>query len=363
MGYSFETGDHCVAFFFSIISRVALSLHGNEMETTLKFSALKQYVMADSLPVCGGRTMINLMQAGIKTQISVVPAMVSKTKASGNGFLRWFTGASAFLCLGMAFLQASAITTAAQDTNSRPARSVEAVEALRQSSWEELETGLASLKANTALGTQVLALKISPEHFRFSIEQQATPKGERASSVAERTGGIIAFNGGFFGQKGQGDLYPVGMLIDDGKAVSSAWSNIGGFLALREDGRPEITLSRAGAPEWALEAVQSKPVLIETGGLWAMRTNGTELERRSLICILPDNNVVFMIISGGGLTLFEAGWLMRSPKWGGYFDCDRAIALDGGGSTQLKVRDHSQLDVSGVTGVQNLLVVHRRSQQ
>ena len=289
--------------------------------------------------------------------------MVCKTKVSGKSFLRWFAATSTFLCLGIAFLLTSAFTSIAQDVNSRPARSVEAVEALRLSSWEELETGLASLKANTALGTQVLALKISPEHFRFSIEQQATSKGERASAVVERTGGIIAFNGGFFGQKGEGDLYPVGMLIDDGKSVSGAWNSIGGFLALREDGWPDITLSQAGAPQWATEAVQSKPVLIETGGLWAMRTNGTELERRNLICILPDNNVVLMIISGGGLTLFEAGWLMRSPKWGGYFDCDRAIALDGGGSTQLKVRDHSQLDVTGVTGVQNLLVVHRRSQQ
>ena len=215
-------------------------------------------------------------------------------------------------------------------------------------------------QATTALGTRLTSFKISPKLFRFSVEQQDAPTGERAGSVLRRTGGIIAINGGFFGLKQNGQLYPVGELIVDGASQSASWTSIGGYLALGEEGIPDITLSSDGAPEWAREAVQSKPVLIEAGGRWAMRTNGTELERRSIICVLEDGDILLMVVSGVGLTLFEAGWVLRAPDWGGFYGCDRAIALDGGGSTQLKVKGQTQLDVTGLTPVQNLLVIHRR---
>ena len=248
----------------------------------------------------------------------------------------------------------------AQDATSRPPRAEEAVAALQRASWEQLEEGLSLHQAVTALGTRLTTLKISPRLFRFSIEQQETPMGERAGAVLRRTGGVVAVNGGFFGQKADGQLYPVGELIDDGTSVSGSWSSVGGYLALNDDGVPDITLSSEGAPEWAREAVQTRPVLIEAGGRWAMRTNGTELERRSLFCVLGDGDLLLMVVSGGGLTLYEAGWVLRAANWGGHYGCEKAIALDGGGSTQLKVRGQSQLDVTGLTPVQNLLVVHRR---
>jgi exopolysaccharide biosynthesis protein len=248
----------------------------------------------------------------------------------------------------------------ASDISTPPPRAAEVISTLKFAQWEQLDDGLMLHQAYTALGTRLTALKMSADKFRFSIEQQSSPTGERASSVLERTSGHIAINGGFFGQKNDGSLYPVGQLIDDGVSHSTPWSNVGGYLAIGKEGNPDIIPSSNGLPAGIGDAVQTKPVLIEAGGLWAMNTNGTELARRSLVCILGDGDILLVVVSGGGLTLYEAGWILRSPKWGGFYDCDRAIAMDGGGSTQLQVRDNSQLDVTGLTPVQNLLVVHKR---
>ncbi len=274
--------------------------------------------------------------------------------------LRSLLAACFVVCMSLVGIALPIEQADAQDATSRPPRAEEAVAALQRASWEQLEEGLSLHQAVTALGTRLTTLKISPKLFRFSIEQQETPMGERAGAMLRRTGGVIAVNGGFFGQKADGQLYPVGELIDDGASVSSSWSSVGGYLAFNDDGVPDITLSSDGAPEWAREAVQTRPVLIEKGGRWAMRTNGTELERRSLVCVLGDGDILLMVVSGGGLTLYEAGWVLRAANWGGHYGCEKAIALDGGGSTQLKVRGQSQLDVTGLTPVQNLLVVHRR---
>ena len=60
------------------------------------------------------------------------------------------------------------------------------------------------------------------------------------------------------------------------------------------------------------------------------------------------------------LSLYEAGWALRGEEWGGWFDCDSAIALDGGGSTQLYVEQHSKFTVLGDTPVHNAFVVKRK---
>ena len=70
--------------------------------------------------------------------------------------------------------------------------------------------------------------------------------------------------------------------------------------------------------------------------------------------------MLIVLVSGQGLSLFEAGWLLRGENWGGWFDCDSAIALDGGGSTQLYVADHPEMTIEGATPVQNALVVKRK---
>jgi exopolysaccharide biosynthesis protein len=267
-----------------------------------------------------------------------------------------------FARVGMAgiWLLLSSALSMAQDAGDRPARTSEAVFALQNATWSELEKGLSLLQANTALGTRLTVLRIDPDLFSFSVIQQDRPDGERADEVLNRTGAAIAVNGGFFSIRKDDALAPVGMLMDDGVKISNPWVVTGGFVGISPEGRLKITESEKGIPEGIHEAIQSRPVLIEPGGLWAMRTNANDQERRTLLCLLKEGDAILVMISGGGLSLYEAGWLLRRPDRGGMFGCDSAIGLDGGGSTQLSVRERPELNVTGFSRVQNFLVVSHR---
>jgi hypothetical protein len=258
------------------------------------------------------------------------------------------------------FVGAFSVASLAQDASMRPPHASEVVGELERASWETVSDDLSLLEVSTALGTRITALRFNLEAYSLAIEQQQKPKGERASRVIERLGAEVVVNGGFFSIGPDEELKPVGMLILDGEARSTAWTRDGGFLALNLEGIPSITLSKEGPPMWAANAIQSKPVLIEPGGKWAMNTNGTDLEARTLFCLLPGKEAALVLVHGGGLTLFEAGWMLRAKKWGGYFGCDSAIALDGGSSTQLSVGGRPDLKISGLSKVQNFVVVKRR---
>lgn len=247
----------------------------------------------------------------------------------------------------------------AQDASNRPARAAEAANALKAARWKTLEEGFSVLEASTALGTEITVLMIPADDFRIDIVQQNTTNGERAKSVLRRTNASIVINGGFFGMNEDGTLFPVGQLVEDGVTHSPPWFGQGGYLILDENGRAEIRPSREGLPDNTMEALQSRPVLMEPGRTWAMRTNGIEPAWRTLFCVLDSGDYLVMVVTGGGLTLFEAGWLFRGTRWGGVFDCDSAIALDGGGSTQMSIRGHKELKVTGLTPVQNLLAFTR----
>lgn len=267
------------------------------------------------------------------------------------------------LCAVLTGIRLSGLQAAAQNPTQIPPRTTEAVNSLQESAWRQLSPGLEAIEVATALGTRLVGLRIANDGYRFNVVQQEGEKGEKVRSVVRRLDAVLGVNGGFFASSAEGRLSPVGMLIDDGEPQSAAWPQTGGFLAIDDDGAPSITLSSDGAPEGAFEAIQSRPVILEPGGKWAMNTNGNDPEPRTIFCRLDEDTSLILVVAGHGLSLYEAGWLLRSPAWGGFFDCDSAIALDGGSSTQLTIAGEWDLRSDALVGVQNFLVVQRRDSE
>ena len=237
-----------------------------------------------------------------------------------------------------------------------PQLTAELAAALSAQSWSQLADGLRIIRAGSPAGTRITALEVSPDHFSLRIAVQHGNDGERVDAFGEREGAVLAINGGFFGEKEPGKgLYPVGLLRREGRDLSEGWSKTGGYLAISADGF-DLRPSGAGVPAGFAQLLQSKPMLIEPGGKWAMNTNSRLQRWRSLVCLRPDGNLVIALVTGFGLSLYEAGWLMRGAEDGGFFGCDSALALDGGGSSQLWVRDRPDLAVRGETPVHNALV-------
>lgn len=241
----------------------------------------------------------------------------------------------------------------------RPDRIDGAVAAIEAADWARLEPGLAVKRVVVRDGPSLTAFRIDQRRFRFEIAVQSGPDGERVDSFGPRTGGVLAVNGGFFGERDHGKgLYPVGLLRTEAGDRSPNWPSAGGYLLLGAEGA-SIAQSSANPPD-APKLLQSKPLLIEPGGRWAMNTNQQLGRPRTALCILPGGEAILMLVSGPGLSLYETGWLFREREIGGHFGCDSALALDGGGSTQLWVDGRDDLEIVGETAVHNSLVLLRR---
>lgn len=262
--------------------------------------------------------------------------------------------------LAVVFVLSDSGRPAAQEPGAAPANTASLAAACAREEWREIEPGLDVLQAAGGNGAAITALRIDQNRFRLAMAIQSEAAGERVDTLGRDAGAIAAINGGFFGEAENGDtLFSVGLLRVDGRQLSRPWRRAGGFLALEANGI-RLSPTRAGPPEAVPDVLQSKPMLIEPGGRWAMNTNRPLRRWRSLVCIGKDGELLLAAITGLGLSLYEAGWLMRGRAAGGYFGCTAALALDGGGSTQLWVAGRGDLSIRGETPVHNALVVTRR---
>ncbi len=234
--------------------------------------------------------------------------------------------------------------------------------ALAQARWQNLEEGLDVMKVITPDGLVLAAYKISPDNFSFSVAVQSEDQGARAREIGEREGAVLVTNAGFFAVNGSGGLYPIGYLRVDDEVLSKGWADAGGTITF---GDRSISLlpTEDGIPQHEFDVLQSRPMLIEPGGNWAMGSNAGPVKFRTLLCTLSDGEVILATITRVGLTLFEAGWLLRETDQGGFFGCDAAIALDGGRSTQVWHSGEPQYSFDGFTPVYSFLVVRQRETQ
>lgn len=262
---------------------------------------------------------------------------------------------------GAVFMLASLIvsTTVSHSENANtPDDSADAIRALNASQWQELENGLQIIRAVTEGGVEIKAFRISPDNHNFSIELQSDTIGSRVKDVGEEAGAVVAANAGFFASTGS-RLYSVGYLRLNGEVKSKGWNDAGGILSFKPDGI-ELIPTHKGIPGGDFDVIQSKPMLIEPGGKWAMGSNSGLAKPRTVICTTTGGDVILSAVTRFGLTLYEAGWLMRSKEDGGFFDCDAALAFDGGRSTQIWYSGDQKYSSSGISPVHNFFVVRQK---
>jgi hypothetical protein len=271
----------------------------------------------------------------------------------------WFLAWLRVACAGTLVLFLTSRAAGLEITDA-PSRSREMARVMEAASFVEIEPGLAVLAAKDLTGTAIFAFRIDQDRFRFDLALQEVPDGERVDVLGPRAGAVFAVNGGFFGEKApEKGLYPVGLLRIAGRDLSPNWKTTGGYLLFGPSAL-SIAPSSAQPPNAPQTMLQSKPLMIAPGGRWVMNTNQQIARPRTMVCMLPDGHVVLLAVIGTGLSLFEAGWLLRDPSDGGRFGCDSALALDGGGSTQLWVAGRTDLSFAGETTVHNALVLMRR---
>ena len=247
-------------------------------------------------------------------------------------------------------------------TPNLPDEARKVVVSLNASQWQELENGLQVIRAITEDGVVMTSFKISQENFAFSIETQKSDSGSRAKEIGEQEGAVALANAGFFAITSSSALYSIGYLRLNGQVLSKGWPSAGGIVSFKPEGI-ELTPTHQGIPTGTFDAIQSKPMLIEPGGVWAMGSNAGSAKPRTILCQLEGGDLILSTITRSGLTLYEAGWVMRDTSVGGFFGCDVALAFDGGRSTQIWYSGDEKYSSSGISPVHNFFVVRQKEDQ
>lgn len=259
----------------------------------------------------------------------------------------------------IAILQTCGIVVKAAQDHAAPPRTLLVSNHLKIQKYTEIVPGMSVIKTRAPGGIELIAIRVKQNNFQFGLVKQRNDWGNWVEDTGKQEKAVVAFNGGFFSINKEIRRIPVGLLKINNVEYSSAWKKSGGYLVFRAGGLAILPTAGNAIPRDPF-VLQSKPTLIEPGGKWAMNTNRAIPKKRTLVCIDDNGDTIVLAIVSGGLSLYEAGWLMRGEDVGGYFNCDSALAMDGGGSTQIWVKDRPDLSYTGETPVHNAIIIRPR---
>lgn len=224
--------------------------------------------------------------------------------------------------------------------------------------WRTIAPGVAFAERRVSAGgegrwTRILLLRMDPARIGLRLEARLTPgldRGDWTVDAAPR-GALAAFNAGQFR-----DIAPWGWTVMDGLELRPPGVGpLSQAVVVDRAGTvrfvPPDSIAAARAAGGVVTAFQSYPSLLVGDGVIprAITTAGhgvgiTHRDARLALCQLRDGTLLLLLtrfdglgeVGAGipfGLTLAETATLLQAAG------CRRAVALDGGISAQLAVRE------------------------
>lgn len=235
--------------------------------------------------------------------------------------------------------------SAAPDLPEGPTASPESLDSGWQRDGSDLE--LRHLQIERADSTRVPLVVVRLQPSSFSMRVAYDPDSPRLLRNWLLTNpATLTFNGGFFLESYQ----PVGLIVSDGQALGESYTGFGGMLALHSDGNLSLRALRDQPYEQGediTQAIQSFPMLVFPGGVYADFEDNGNKARRTALAFDQDGRLLIIVAPGHDLSLRElADWLLSSD-----LRIDRALNLDGGPSTGLFLKSaalNEQIDSLGL---------------
>ncbi len=166
-------------------------------------------------------------------------------------------------------------------------------------------------------------------------------RGMRTSSFAQQYGAQIAINGGFYSF---GSFAPVGLIMGDGERwTDSADNSTAGFIAFGADNRVELSIPSdvlSDPEDWMQNIISGYPLIVDNGQVVnnACQSHWCYHEPRTAVGLDATGKKLILAVVDGrwsgvsrGMTTKQMGEVMAS------LGAERAINLDGGGSTTLYI--------------------------
>ena len=174
--------------------------------------------------------------------------------------------------------------------------------------------------------------RFDQNHFRMDVAFDKKPKS--LEDWQKETDAALVVNGGYFSIE-NGNYFPDGLAILNGRAYGESFEGYGGMLAIRGR-RAELRwlVQQPYDPDERLQAaLQSFPVLVKPGGRLGF---GPEREdhvsaRRTVIAQDREGRILLIVAPQGYFTLHQLSAYLTDSD----LHLDIALNLDGGGSTGL----------------------------
>lgn len=224
-------------------------------------------------------------------------------------------------------------------------------------SWRTLRPGLeysVLQPSKTNIWGKIHVFRIDPRYFHLELalaaDQQKQTSSARSLALANR--GLIAINGGFFTP----ELKPIGLRIKNGivrqRMQHTRWWGI--FYI--KNNKPYLVAPRYYRKQKGIQfALQSGPRLVVNGRIPRLKPG---FAARSALGITRDHKILLLATEKLVLTTTELAQIMQAPPQSNGLNCEYALNLDGGNSTQVYAHvDRLYLDVRGYANITDAVVV------
>jgi len=179
--------------------------------------------------------------------------------------------------------------------------------------------------------TNLHAFEIDPTRVRLDVitASDAEKMGTTIEILKKRSNALLAINGGFFTQQHAS----IGLLIQSGKERNRLHKTSWWSIFSMEGDTPRITEPSKYIPlSTTIMALQAGPRLVIKGIIPKLKE---ERAARSGIGITKEGKVIIAITEGAEITMRTFAEAFVLSRWKGGFECEDAMNLDGGSSSQL----------------------------
>ncbi|MFH1875047.1 MAG: phosphodiester glycosidase family protein [Pseudomonadota bacterium] len=224
--------------------------------------------------------------------------------------------------------------------------------------WNKLDKGVLytkfSFEPEEDRRTIIHAFQLDPNEVKFQIvlANSDQPQGETAKNMAKQEKANLVINGGFFTPEHKS----IGLLVNDGKVLNPLHKTSWWSIFVLKNNQPSIVTPKEYQFSQQIQlAIQAGPRLVIDGFIPKLKEG---LAARTAIGITGSGKVVLLVTDGTPISLTELAKRMKMSRYKGGLECANAMALDGGGSSQLYANiDKFEISLPGVTTVTNGIAV------
>lgn len=216
-----------------------------------------------------------------------------------------------------------------------------------KNSWKNINENLEILtikdNSNAFFNGELILFRTNLKNYKLEVVK-STQTGKKIANVkylANKLGADLVINANFFDE----NYEPIGLVITNGRETKKLHKGGKTLNGIVELGRKSINIKNRRTPLLldTLWAVQAGPLLVLNNRVLNSFNKKNKQARRSGVCITPNNNLIIYISSGlRGFTLNETAQILVDKK----VNCSRALNLDGGGSSQIFVKNESNKNIN-----------------